>query len=118
MAGEKEDISNRNLLKDIIYIGAIPFCAALIAWGSNSEKVSAVENKVDLHSKAHAAEIETIEAEVKVLQGDVSATRTDVEVIKANQTHFREKIDDIQLDQQEILRILRREYINGANGGH
>lgn len=102
-----EDISNSSLLQKIsmeFVVGlVVMFITVGTAWGTLSSNVSAMESKIQ-EAKIETKEMAESDAKLKE---DVSGLRTDVEVIKANQAHFTEKIDDIDRDLALILQEVR-----------
>ncbi len=87
-----------NLLAGIDWLGfATMLVIMAVAWGSNTEKVSATDRKVD------AQQIEI--AEVKK---SVNAIKTDVAVIRVNQENLKEKMAVQAQSQEETNRLLRQ----------
>jgi|14BtaG_2_1085337.scaffolds.fasta_scaffold76904_2 predicted nucleic acid-binding Zn-ribbon protein len=103
----KQEMSNHSLLEKIsieFVLGLIAMLVTIgVTWGTLSSRVNAMESDLDEIARGEES-LRDVQQEVKK---EVGFLRTDLEVVKNNQVHLREKIDDIDKSLDQILAELR-----------
>jgi len=103
----EHEISNNSLLEKIsieFVVGLVAMLVTVgITWGTLATRVEAMEEDLTIV----ISEKDSISAVQQEVKEEVGFLRTDVAVIKNNQAHFREKIEDIDKNLDQILAELR-----------
>jgi FtsZ-binding cell division protein ZapB len=108
----KNDISNLLLGKIMSVDFLIVIVAMGVGWGTLTQRVSGLDNKIEANKLMASAEIIELKAESSNVKQEVSQINRKLDVMGNNQEHFKEQITGLDQRSVQMLRILQKETEN------